>query len=326
MSPFSALYGLINKWRNRAFDRGLLQSYRAGVPTIAVGNLSVGGTGKTPMIEFLIRALNLKPKAVVSRGYGRKTKGLLKVDPRGSAEDFGDESLQIAQKFPLDIWVSEARKLGVQAAEAAGAKLILLDDAYQHRYVKADRYLLLSRFDNPFFSDFLLPGGSLRESRQGAQRAHFIIFTKCPPQLSSEVKDHYRQEAARYSQARVLFAHFEYGPICNQFGEELQATKPLVLISAIANNSHLQKHLQKHFELKEVLSFKDHHHFSAEELKPLKESLKKESINLVCTDKDRVKLGPLLGELPLYSVPVAHHFNEADQRLLISDLQGLISP
>ncbi len=325
LSPFSSLYNFITSLRNQAFDAGLLEKYQSPIPTIAIGNLSVGGTGKTPMTEFLIKNLKVDNKAVISRGYGRKSKGLLKVDPQGSAVEFGDESLQIAQKFPIKVWVSEERKLGLKAAEAEAVDLILLDDAFQHRYVKANRYLMLSRFDQPFFSDHVLPGGSLRESRNGAQRADFIIFTKCPSELSEELKQEYRFRSAYYSDAPVLFADLVYGDIEDQNSKTINQDLPIVLISGIADNSALLKHLQSNFKIAEVLSFKDHHAFKAEDISAYLAKAEAGEINIVCTDKDRVKLGPLAGDIPLFSVPVEHRFSPEDQKLLLDDLQGLIS-
>jgi len=325
LSPFSALYQFITSIRNQAFDAGLLEKYQSPIPTIAIGNLSVGGTGKTPMTEFLIKHLKADSKAVISRGYGRKSKGLLKVDPQGSADEFGDESLQLAQKFPLQVWVSEERKLGVEAAEAEGVDLILLDDAFQHRYVKADRYLMLSRFNQAFFSDHVLPGGSLRESKEGAQRADFIIFTKCPSDLSEEIKQEYRFRSAYYSEAPVLFSHLAYGAIRDQFGNAINPESPLVLISGIADNTALIEYLKPQFNIAEIQSFKDHHNFKAEDISNYLGKAGAGEISIVCTDKDRVKLGPLMGDKPLFSVPVEHRFSAEDQKLLLDNLQGLIS-
>ncbi len=324
LSPFSGLYKLITDIRNQAFERSLLERYQPNVPSIAIGNLSVGGTGKTPMTEYLIKNLKVEPKAVVSRGYGRKTKGLLEVNPEGSASDFGDESLQIAQKFPVKVWVSEERKPAVKAAEDHGSKLILLDDAFQHRYVKAHRYLMLSRFDLPFFEDHVLPGGTLREGRSGADRADFIIFTKCPENLSDAQKEEYRYRSAYYSKAPVLFSHLSYGEMKNQKGENLDSKLPMVLITGIADHRPLSQFLSSKYQLKEIRSFKDHHHFKVEEIGDLLKASARGEVALVCTDKDRVKLLSLVGDEALFSVPVEHCFSRSDEKLLLDDLQALL--
>ena len=326
LSPFSGLYGLITKLRNTAFDRGISPHYQSEIPSILVGNLSVGGTGKTPMIEFLIEAFPQLKIAVISRGYGRKSKGLLKVNPQGSSEDYGDECLQIAQKYLVHVWVSEKRKLGIQAAEQAACQLILLDDAFQHRHVSGHRTLLLSRFDQPFFSDFLLPGGGLRESRLGAQRADFIIFTKCPPELTESQEEAYRARSAYYSKSQVLFSHLKYGSLKDQGGQPLEEGQSIILVTGIANPEPLEAHLQAHFTVAAVHRFKDHHDFKVAEIQNLIASAQRENRALVCTDKDRVKLLPLVGDQAIYTVPVRHHFSEEYQKLLINDLQGLIRP
>tara|TARA_B100001115_G_scaffold184370_1_gene186552 strand:- start:916 stop:1929 length:1014 start_codon:yes stop_codon:yes gene_type:complete len=329
LRPFGMLYDLITTARNRAFDEGRLESYQSKVPTIAIGNLSMGGTGKTPFTEFLIQQLSAEPKAVVSRGYGRKSKGLLEVQPNGRAEDFGDEALQIAQKFPVRVWVSEKRKAGVQAAEVAGSKLILLDDAFQHRYVKAHRYIMLSRFDQPFFNDYVVPAGYLRESRKGAERADFVIFTKCPTNLNAALKQSYVQATARYTQAQVLFSELKYGKIRDQFGNELEPGKALHLITGIADTKAMIDYLEKEYPILKNNSYRDHHAFTETELKTHLAEAKKAKAALLCTDKDRVKLGPLLAsieaEYPLYSLPVEPIFSVADQSLLLSDLESLFS-
>ncbi|WP_421754041.1 tetraacyldisaccharide 4'-kinase [Croceimicrobium sp.] len=329
LRPLGMLYDLITTARNRAFDEGRLESYQSKVPSIAIGNLSMGGTGKTPFTEFLIQNLDIDPKAVVSRGYGRKSRGLLEVDPNGSAEDFGDEALQIAQKFPVRVWVSEKRKAGVLAAEEAGAKLILLDDAFQHRYVKAHRYLMLSRFDQPFFNDYVVPAGYLRESRKGAERADFIIFTKCPANLNASLRQRYMQATARYTKAQVLFSELKYGKIRDQFGNELEKGKALHLITGIADTKAMIEYLEMEYSILKNNSYRDHHAFRETELKSHLAEAKKAKAALLCTDKDRVKLGPLLDKIeadyPLYSLPVEHVFKPADQSRLLSDLKSLFS-
>lgn len=327
--PFSLIYSGITGLRNFAFDRGILSSYRPQVPTIAVGNLAMGGTGKTPMIEFLIEQFADKKIAVVSRGYGRKTKGLLKVDPQGSANDFGDESLQIAQKYPVSVWVSEKRKLGVQAAEAAGAQLILLDDAFQHRYVKAHRYLLLSTYHRPFFKDAVVPAGYLRESAHGARRAQHLIFTKGPQDLAPSQKQEYLAKAGKYSAAQVYFTHLEYKSVSNQWGQSLKANSKIALITAIANTQALRAQLEQGFQIEEHWAYRDHHSFEKSDLLAHLAKAKAENWALVCTEKDWVKLTQVLGEIdaqfPLYRLPVYHAFAEEEKRALLDDLKRLFS-
>jgi tetraacyldisaccharide 4'-kinase len=325
--PLAGIYDAITRLRNFAFDCGWLSSYQAKVPCIAVGNLSMGGTGKTPMIEFLISSQLPKKIGVVSRGYGRKTKGLLAVNPKGSAQDYGDECLQIAQKFPVQVWVSEKRALGVKAAEAAGCELILLDDAFQHRYVKAHYYLLLSTFQKPFFKDWIVPAGSLRESRKGAARSQALIITKSPLRLSADEIKAYQLAARKYSPAPLYFSSLSYGAITNQFGEELPPKTKVALISGIAHTQALVKALQERCQLMEHWNYGDHHDYKLSELKNHLAKAKQENWALVCTDKDRVKLSPLLVQLdpkfPLYTLPVKHQFSGEDEKRLLRDIESL---
>lgn len=327
--PFAMIYSGITSLRNLAFDRGILNSYSPKVPTIAVGNLAMGGTGKTPMIEFLIEQFSDKKIAVVSRGYGRKTKGLLKVDPKGSANDFGDESLQIAQKYPVSVWVSEERKLGVQAAEAAGVELILLDDAFQHRYVKAHRYILLSTFNRPFFKDAVVPAGYLRESAAGAQRAQHLIFTKGPKNIPASQKQEYLAQANQYTDAEVYFTCLEYRNLSNQWGQILKPNSKIALITSIANTQVLKEHLKQSFQIEQHWEYGDHHAFNKSEIAQHLAKAKAENWALVCTDKDLVKLKHLVQEidpeLPIYNLPVYHAFAEEEKRSLLGDLGRLFS-
>ncbi len=186
--PFAILYGIITSIRNILFDKGVLKSYLFDIPIIAVGNLSVGGTGKTPQIEYLIRLLSPKyTVATLSRGYKRKSEGFVLADVNSNAEILGDEPFQMHQKFPnINVAVDADRKNGIEQLLSLSEKpnVILLDDAFQHRKVKAGFYILLSAFDDLFCNDLLLPTGNLRESRSGAKRANVIIITKCPKDLS----------------------------------------------------------------------------------------------------------------------------------------------
>ena len=186
--PFAILYGLITSIRNFLFDKEILKSYSFDLPIIAVGNLSVGGTGKTPQIEYLIRLLLTKYKvATLSRGYKRKSEGFVLADANANAEILGDEPFQFFQKFPeILVAVDANRKNGIEQllSQKEKPEVILLDDAYQHRKVKAGFYILLTAYDDIYVDDFMLPTGNLRESRSGSQRADVVVVTKCPPNLS----------------------------------------------------------------------------------------------------------------------------------------------
>ena len=183
--PFSWLYYLITQIRNRLYDRGLKPSVKFELPVICVGNLTVGGTGKTPMIEHLIRLLQNRFKvATLSRGYGRATKGIRIAGPSENASTIGDEPFQFYTKFGkrITVAVGEERALAIPTIlqECSDTQIILLDDGFQHRKVSPGFSILLTDYHRPFYNDFLLPSGRLRESRWGAERADVIVVTKCP--------------------------------------------------------------------------------------------------------------------------------------------------
>ena len=187
--PFAILYDLVTRIRNFFFNTGIFYQTSFKTPVIVVGNLSVGGTGKTPQIEYLIRLLKNNFKtAVLSRGYKRETKGFVLLNENHVAIDVGDEPLQYFQKFGnIDVAVCANRVKGItNLIKSNIPEVILLDDAFQHRKVKGSFYILLTKFDDLFMDDFLLPMGRLRESREGAKRADIILVTKCPDDLTKE--------------------------------------------------------------------------------------------------------------------------------------------
>jgi tetraacyldisaccharide 4'-kinase len=194
--PFAILYGFITSIRNFLFDKGILKSTSFDIPIIAVGNLSVGGTGKTPQIEYLIRLLSDKYQvATLSRGYKRQSEGFVLASSSSNAEILGDEPFQFYQKFPnIQVAVDADRTNGIIQLLSQNEKpqVILLDDAYQHRKVKAGFYILLSSYGDLYADDFMLPTGNLRESRSGANRANIVIVTKCPKDLSDQDQEQIR--------------------------------------------------------------------------------------------------------------------------------------
>ena len=303
LSPLAWLYLLVTQLRNSAFSKGWLQSRAFDVPVVAIGNLSTGGTGKTPMTEYLLAQFPQKEKVVVSRGYGRKTQGCLPVNPKGKAEDFGDEPLQIAKRFTnTAVWVSEKRVKGIEKAlqEKPQANLVVLDDAYQHRYVKAGFSVLLTTFKAPFFKDFVLPKGNLRESREGANRAQAIVVTKCPANLSAQKQIIYRQLIQKYSKAPVFFSTLRYGLPVNPSGQTLKSHS-IYLLTGIANPEPLMHHLKREYQIRKHLKFKDHHAFNSQEIKQLTHLLRSNGLPLITTQKDWVRLGP---EIPVELHPL----------------------
>ncbi len=289
--PFSLLYGAITEVRNRAFDYRLLKSQRFEVPVIAVGNLSTGGTGKTPAVEFILRGLPEIEWGVVSRGYGRNTRGLLLPTANTPASAMGDEPYQVFHKFPkLAMALSEKRSLGIAALlEQQAAEAILLDDAYQHRYVEASFYLLLTTYKKPFFRDQLLPAGNLRESARGRQRAQAILVTKCPPDMTVGDRHSWRQRLRAKPGQEVYFSTLTYEPARNEKGKVLPNGSPVHLISGIANPQLFEEECEAHFVVKSKQRYADHHHFSDSDIRAMQARLK-EGESILTTEKDWVRL------------------------------------
>ena len=333
--PFALIYDLVTRLRNWFFDIGWLKSASSPIKSIVVGNLSVGGTGKTPMVEFLIRMLHKEQKlATLSRGYGRKTRGFLKASPEVSPEEIGDEPFQIYQKFGqnISVFVGENRlnALNEIAAQPNAPELILLDDAYQHRYVNGDLKILLSTFQKPFFSDFLLPMGRLRESRSGAKRADLIIITKCPNQLNDSEKIRFRNKAANYCKLNtpVLFSSILYGePI--PLGISLLFSPKVILLTGLANDQPLVDYVHEKFELLKVLRYPDHHDYAEVDFDKLAHAFRQlasQNPVVLTTEKDAVKVKSnapegFLAEIPIFVLPIEVRFSQDGEQTLALQIQ-----
>lgn len=333
--PFSLIYDLITRVRNWCFDLGLLKSAQSPISSIVVGNLSVGGTGKTPMVEFLIHMLVREKKtAVLSRGYGRKTKGFLQATPAITPVELGDEPFQIYGKFgnQIAVFVGEDRlsALGKIASKTDSPEVIVLDDAYQHRYVDGDLKILLTTYQNPFYSDFLLPAGRLRESRAGASRADVIIVTKSPETINDAEKNTIKQRISKYAapQTPVLFSSISYGlpfPIWNTH----HFSKQVILLTGLANNRPLVKYVGQEFKLLKVLAYPDHHDYSTSDFDRIKQVFgQHEAKNpvVLTTEKDAVKVksnGPtgFLEEIPIFVLPIAVKFSPEDKQTIAQLIQ-----
>jgi tetraacyldisaccharide 4'-kinase len=290
--PFSILYGWITSIRNIFFDRGILKSYSFDLPIIAVGNLSVGGTGKTPQIEYLIRLLSPNYKiATLSRGYKRKSEGFILANESSTAEVLGDEPFQIHQKFPkIQVAVDANRKNGIEQLLKLNHKpeVILLDDAFQHRKVKAGFYILLSSYDDLFCDDFMLPTGNLRESRSGAKRANVIIITKCPKDLSELAQETIRKRIGL--PVPVFFSFIDYdSEVYNEFESknvmDIRGVDKL-LLAGIAKPETFFAYLQAEKNVK--MEFPDHHNFSEKDIEEIKNKATNKLI--ITTEKDYVRL------------------------------------
>ena len=290
--PVVPIYYLVTSVRNKLYDLGLKTSRSFNFPVICVGNLSVGGTGKTPMIEYLIRLFREDYKvATLSRGYGRKTKGFLLANENADAESLGDEPFQFYNKFKGNIQVAvDANRInGIEQLRSLPEKpeLILLDDAFQHRKVKAGLNILLTTYDNLYTHDFMLPSGNLREPKTGANRADIIVVTKCPMQLSNLEKKTVLRQINPKGNQQVFFSYIQYADEAKSLEKtiKIDALQHFTLVTGIANPTPLVEFLKNKGLRFEHLSFKDHHNFSVQDI----EKLKVETI-ILATEKDFVRL------------------------------------
>ncbi|WP_194851044.1 tetraacyldisaccharide 4'-kinase [Nonlabens antarcticus] len=307
--PFSILYDGITGLRNYGFDRGWLTSTKFDIPIIAVGNLSTGGTGKTPMIEFLIRQNTGKKIAVLSRGYGRKTKGYREVTIESKAIQVGDEPLQFKSKFKDEIIVAvcEKRVQGIQRLiQDHNPEVILLDDAYQHRYVQASHYILLTSYDQPFYKDLVLPAGNLRESVSGAVRAHSIIVTKCPAELSDKEMAEIRSQLKPREHQQVYFSTISYSAnvigLTKAISLESLKDQNITVVTGIAKPSYFVDFLKKYMTVKH-LQFPDHYNYKQKDIQLFKD----QNNIVITTEKDYVRLREF-NISNLYYIPIEARF------------------
>jgi len=310
--PFAILYGFITSIRNFLFDKGILKSTSFDLPVIAVGNLSVGGTGKTPQIEYLIRLLSDKYKvATLSRGYKRKSEGFVLADENSNAEILGDEPFQFYQKFPnVMVAVDANRTNGIQNLLSQNEKpeIILLDDAYQHRKVKAGFYILLTSYGDLYADDFMLPTGNLRESRSGAERASIVVVTKCPSILTEEEQAIIKSRLKLNYKQQLFFSFIDYDNVIYGKNEKITVSeiKPesKLLLAGIAKPKPFFDYLKN--ENDECLTFPDHHHFSDNDLDAIHN--KANGRKIITTEKDYVRLKDSKLVSQLYYLPIKSSF------------------
>ena len=318
--PFAFLYGLITALRNFLFDHGILRSTRYSVPVVAIGNLSMGGSGKSPMTEYLVRLLEENHSiGIVSRGYGRKTQGVREVTVSSIAKEVGDEPLQFKTKFPsLPIWVSEQRTKGIEAllASAPSTNLVLLDDAFQHRQVDPSLSILLMEYKDAIDSQYPLPMGRLREWLSGIERADVVVITKCPKVLSRDEQTRIQKRLKLSNDTALYFSSIEYGNLrsLKRVGPNTELNKNMsaLVFTGIANPDPLIKHLKSKVKAVQSMRFKDHHAFSKTDLESIQaafESMPGDEKILICTEKDSMRLKDPdlmlhLEKLPLYYLPI----------------------
>ncbi|QQX76936.1 MULTISPECIES: tetraacyldisaccharide 4'-kinase [Aequorivita] len=302
--PFSLLYGGITTLRNFFYNKNLLKSKAYNFPVICVGNLSTGGTGKSPMIELLVSFLRDNQKlAILSRGYKRKTTGYREVLTESTVEEVGDEPLQFKKKFPeITVAVCEDRQTGIEKLQSK-TDVILLDDAFQHRKVTASLNILLTSFDDLYVNDCMLPTGNLREPKFGANRADIIVVTKCPENISDATIESIKRELRPKLHQEIYFSKIGYASEIKNPKEK----KPLsslkneefLLVTGIAIPKPLIDFLQKERLNFKEKSFPDHHNFSSSEI----EELKKYPL-ILTTEKDFMRLQALSKVTEIFYLPI----------------------
>lgn len=274
------LYCLIVSIRNFLYDKGILSSYRSSLQTICVGNLAVGGTGKTPHSELIIRELLKQGKRVayLSRGYKRTSQGLVVATPQSTSFDLGDEALQVRRKFPEIVVVVDAnRKEALQYLETQNIDVVVLDDAFQHRAVTPTKSIVLIDWSMDINREKLLPFGRLREPVNGLRRADIVVFTKCPSDISAEEREKRKALVLQYGVKNVRFSKIVYEPI------DVASDTDVLLLTAIENPKPLVNHLEKELNHKvELHKYLDHHRFTETEIAKAKASGKP----IITTEKD----------------------------------------
>ncbi len=293
--PFSFLYGVITAVRNLLFNLKIKEVYEIPVKSICVGNLSAGGTGKTPHVAYITELLNpYNEIQILSRGYGRKTKGYFLLDENSTAENVGDEPLFYHKQFNnADVAVCESRKTGVEnLLKLKENQIIILDDAFQHRAVKAGLNILITDFNQPYFNDWMLPAGNLREWVSGRKRADIVIVSKCKWNLNQETKTLYKQKL-KFNPDSIYFSTIQYGELLSfDSNSVLSTAKKLLLVTGIANPLPLLEHLKEKYEV-ELIQFPDHHAFSMDDIHKIHkkfDTFASENKAIVTTEKDFMRL------------------------------------
>jgi tetraacyldisaccharide 4'-kinase len=339
--PFCILYGLAIWIRNLLFDIHILPSRKFKLPVISLGNITVGGTGKTPLVEYLVRLLGDDYRiALLSRGYRRKTRNFVLADSTSGVSDIGDEPLQMKLKFPdVYVAVSHNRVLGIKILKKSIPKLdlVILDDAFQHRYVIPGLSILLIDYNRPVFNDFLLPAGNLREPARHSKRAQILIISKCPEHISLHERSDFIAQLKITSEQSVFFTTYRYETPVPVFPDKHGLHEPVpihhfqkyhsaaMLVTGIANPGPFREFLQQNLFLADELSFPDHHAFTLKDIAHIRNRYSRVPQSRKCiivTEKDAVRLREL--NIPdrefrksFYYLPIRVHFLAQGEKTFI---------
>ncbi|MGB0390917.1 MAG: tetraacyldisaccharide 4'-kinase [Salibacteraceae bacterium] len=323
--PLGILYDGITRIKNSLYSKGIIKSKTFPIPLIVIGNLSVGGTGKTPHTEYIAKLFDTHKKtAVLSRGYGRKTKGYILANSKSTAKQIGDEPLQISQNLPLvNVAVCEDRTTGVKKLIAhESAELIILDDAFQHRKILGSYYILITTYQQPYFSDFVLPTGNLRESKSNSSRANIIVISKCPEDLSLTDKNTFISKVQPLSHQSVFFSYIKYASAKKFHGNaNWETSNNVLLVTGIVNPTPLRQHLESTGKVVTSFTYSDHYEYTQNDILKITEFLTHQKNNFVVatTSKDKVKLQELISHedssFSFFEIPitVGFLFNEEEE-------------
>lgn len=302
--PIAIVYGIVLFIRNRFYDWGILKSSEFEIPIISVGNITVGGTGKTPHIEYLIKLLKSEYQiAALSRGYKRKTDGFILSTRESTDLEIGDEPRQIKQKYPeVNIAVDANRTEGINKLIRLKPEIeaILLDDAFQHRKVNPGLSILLTDYSRPIFKDFMLPLGNLRDNYLEKKRADVIIVTKCPKDLNSKKQNQITERLKLKPSQSIFFSTFKYGELIPVFSDSEKSNSitskdiEILMVSGIANPTPLKEHILENIsENIRVLEYSDHYSFKPSDFKHIEQTFNKISSDdkmIITTEKDAMRL------------------------------------
>ena len=299
LKPLSVLYSTGVRLRNKLFDLGIYRSTKSNITTISVGNITVGGTGKTPHAEYILSLVSNKVNsAYLSRGYKRSTRGFRLADENSNASTIGDEAYQIKRKFPnITIAVDAKRHNALKKLNNSKnpPKLVVLDDAYQHRALNPDLNILLIDYNRLTYQDSMLPLGELREPSSNTDRADIIIFTKCPNTIMPVDMLSTRTQIRPFPYQTLYYTTLSYGKPKGLFtNKKLDICgKEIILVTGVAQPQHLHKHLEKYVSLITALKYPDHHRFTTDDIKEIEQDFKKLNASnraIITTEKDAARL------------------------------------
>ncbi len=340
--PFSILFGLmVFIRRNVYYGLGLKKRRSFDFPIICIGNLSMGGTGKTPHTEYLVRWLkDSYHLATLSRGYKRKTSGYICANNQHTVHDIGDEPLQYFTEFKgkVIVAVDEKRVRGVENIlnNHPETDIVILDDAYQHLAIRAGYNILLTDYFSPYFNDYLFPMGRLRENRKAINRADVIIVTKCPRVLSPITRDFYLSKLKGLPNQKILFSYLTYGKLTpiTQKAEQLDQTtiSQIILLTGIANPYPLKEHLMNQYIEIHPMEFPDHHTFAKQDIEKIKHYFSEIITSkkaIITTQKDAMRLlapdiRTEISDIPIYYIPLEVQFHDGYEEILKEDITKFI--